>query len=78
MLNFFFFRLLVGLRWWSEILEDGSEKWIFESKENNFNPNSVDSLFFWTAQLAGTGAWLFFLVLNILSITPYWVYFINL
>ena len=26
-------RLLVGLRWWNEIKEDGSEEWIFESKE---------------------------------------------
>jgi hypothetical protein len=26
-------RLLVGLRWWNEIKEDGSNVWIFESKE---------------------------------------------
>jgi hypothetical protein len=26
-------RLLVGLRWWNEIKEDGSNEWIFESKE---------------------------------------------
>jgi hypothetical protein len=24
-------RLLVGLRWWNEIREDGSNEWIFES-----------------------------------------------
>lgn len=24
-------RLLVGLRWWNEIQEDGSNKWVFES-----------------------------------------------
>ena len=24
-------RFLVGLRWWNEVQEDGSEKWIFES-----------------------------------------------
>lgn len=69
-------RLLVGLRWWSEIQEDGSEKWIFESKSNDYKPNSVDSLFFWTGQIAGVGVWGFFLVLNILSFTPYWVNFI--
>ncbi|KAI8848934.1 hypothetical protein BC829DRAFT_392965 [Chytridium lagenaria] len=27
-------RLLVGLRWWNEIHEDGSNVWIFESREN--------------------------------------------
>ena len=25
-------RLLVGLRWWNEVREDGSEVWVFESK----------------------------------------------
>lgn len=24
-------RLLVGLRWWNEIQEDGSNQWVFES-----------------------------------------------
>jgi len=24
-------RILVGLRWWNEVKEDGSEVWIFES-----------------------------------------------
>jgi hypothetical protein len=65
----------VGLRWWSEIKEDGTEKWIFESKDNNYRPNSVDSAFFWTAQIAASGVWVFFLVLNILSFTPFWVCF---
>jgi hypothetical protein len=30
-------RLLVGLRWWNEVKEDGTEVWIYESKnESNF------------------------------------------
>lgn len=33
-------RLMVGLRWWNEIKEDGSNEWIFESVE-------VNRLFFW-------------------------------
>lgn len=66
--------LLVGLRWWSEIKEDGSESWIFESKDSNFRPNVVDSAFFWTSQVVSAGVWLFFLVLNVLSFTFYWVF----
>ena len=27
----YLYRILVGLRWWSEIKEDGSEEWVFES-----------------------------------------------
>jgi hypothetical protein len=28
-------RLLVGLRWWNEIKEDGTEVWVFESKNES-------------------------------------------
>jgi hypothetical protein len=28
-------RILVGLRWWNEIKEDGTEVWIFESKNES-------------------------------------------
>lgn len=28
-------RLLVGLRWWNDVREDGSSTWAFESKEVN-------------------------------------------
>eukprot|EP01084_Bolivina_argentea_P311988 540101_1 len=33
-------RLLVGLRWWNEVKDDGSSEWKFEAKlENNNNIN---------------------------------------
>jgi hypothetical protein len=28
-------RILAGLRWWRVIDQDGQEKWMFESKDNN-------------------------------------------
>jgi hypothetical protein len=28
-------RVLVGLRWWNEVKEDGTEVWIFESKNES-------------------------------------------
>lgn len=28
-------RLLVGLRWWNEVKDDGSEVWIYESKNES-------------------------------------------
>ena len=28
-------RMLVGLRWWNEVKEDGSEVWVFESKNES-------------------------------------------
>jgi hypothetical protein len=32
-------RILVGLRWWNEVKEDGNEVWIFESKNESKDIN---------------------------------------
>jgi len=40
-------RKLVGLRWWSEIKDDGSEEWLYESMEINFKPNECNANVFW-------------------------------
>ena len=39
-------RILVGLRWWSQVKEDGTEEWYFESLEEKKNAG-VDSFIFW-------------------------------
>ena len=31
-------RLMVGLRWWSEVQEDGSQHWRFEAQEVGLRP----------------------------------------
>jgi len=41
-------RLLVGLRWWSRIKDDGKEEWIFESLPERPS-NKVDTRVFWAA-----------------------------
>ncbi|KAI9317240.1 hypothetical protein BX666DRAFT_1943705 [Dichotomocladium elegans] len=41
-------RLLVGLRWWNEIQEDGSNRWVFESASPTRKNNAADSRLFWT------------------------------
>ncbi|KAI7833243.1 Golgi apparatus membrane protein tvp-23 [Kickxella alabastrina] len=46
-------RLLVGLRWWNEVNEDGTNQWIFESREQGVGVNASDSRIFW-AILYGT------------------------
>ena len=35
-------RLLVGLRWWNEIRDDGSEQWVFESLDESKMPSLID------------------------------------
>eukprot|EP01111_Echinosteliopsis_oligospora_P016372 TRINITY_DN6779_c0_g1_i1.p1 TRINITY_DN6779_c0_g1~~TRINITY_DN6779_c0_g1_i1.p1 ORF type:complete len:214 (-),score=68.43 TRINITY_DN6779_c0_g1_i1:51-692(-) len=40
-------RLLVGLRWWNEVHEDGTNRWIFESVEDKSIINDTESKIFW-------------------------------
>jgi len=42
-------RLLVGLRWWNEVKEDGTNVWVFESKPDTRQVNPNDSFIFWSA-----------------------------
>jgi len=60
-------RLLVGLRWWNEVKEDGTSEWVFESGPTNIHP--ADSYFFWLVTYANCIAWLLLSIFNVLSLT---------
>jgi len=51
-------RLLVGLRWWNEVKEDGTTVWIFESRSAQRQVHPSDSLVFWAALYGTPLAWL--------------------
>eukprot|EP01080_Neovahlkampfia_damariscottae_P007997 gene7997-12462_t len=40
-------RLMVGLRWWNDVKEDGSSEWRFETKKDTSTIGPSDSRFFW-------------------------------
>ncbi|XP_011347615.1 uncharacterized Golgi apparatus membrane protein-like protein CG5021 isoform X2 [Ooceraea biroi] len=40
-------RLMVGLRWWNYVDDDGKSHWIFESKKNRIN--AAEARIFWLA-----------------------------
>eukprot|EP00042_Codosiga_hollandica_P022522 m.84433 g.84433 ORF g.84433 m.84433 type:complete len:215 (-) comp50824_c0_seq1:80-724(-) len=44
-------RMLVGLRWWNQVAEDGSSKWLFESKPSFVPHPSEANLFWWSLYL---------------------------
>ena len=44
-------RLMVGLRWWSEVQEDGSTSWKFEAREE-VNTTTLDVGCFWIGLFA--------------------------
>ncbi|BGO88606.1 Golgi apparatus membrane protein tvp23 [Rhodotorula toruloides] len=57
-------RVLVGLRFWNQVDDDGTSFWVFESRSPS---NAVDSKMFWIAMYAFPGAWILLLFVGILK-----------
>jgi hypothetical protein len=61
-------RLLVGLRWWNEVGEDGtSQTWRFESVPDRSQLNVVDGRIFWWTLYATPVVWLILGIICILK-----------
>jgi hypothetical protein len=81
------YRLLVGLRWWNEIKEDGSsvcwrlvcshlcysnfKVWIFESLEKEALINALDQQIFWIALFVFNLVWLIMFLYNVFNPLTY-------
>mmetsp|Transcript_19784 Transcript_19784/g.22779 ORF Transcript_19784/g.22779 Transcript_19784/m.22779 type:complete len:259 (+) Transcript_19784:56-832(+) len=65
-------RLLVGLRWWTAYNEDGSEKWHFESPNENRPTNPIDSRFFWASQIGAAVFWSIFSIFALFGLKIFW------
>ncbi|KAJ2836874.1 Golgi apparatus membrane protein tvp23 [Coemansia erecta] len=66
-------RLLVGLRWWNEVLEDGSNEWIFESRDVNVPVNASDSRIFWTVLYGTPAVWSLLAIVAFFSLRFQWL-----
>eukprot|EP01096_Ripella_sp_DP13-Kostka_P007651 TRINITY_DN2806_c0_g1_i1.p1 TRINITY_DN2806_c0_g1~~TRINITY_DN2806_c0_g1_i1.p1 ORF type:complete len:253 (+),score=108.42 TRINITY_DN2806_c0_g1_i1:38-760(+) len=66
-------RLLVGLRWWNEVREDGTNEWIFESLEGKRQVVKVELLVFWGALLLNPVIWVVLGIVCILKININWI-----
>jgi len=62
-------RLMVRLRWWNRITDDGKSEWVFESHPQAANVNAFDSTFFWMLTYGSVIAWAAFLVFTLMSPT---------
>ena len=60
-------RLMVRLRWWNRVTEDGESEWIFESHPDADKVDGFDSYFFWLVSYINVGVWILFIVFNIMS-----------
>ena len=64
-------RLLVGLRWWNEVKEDGSEEWKFEST-HEVRAKSIDTTIFWISLYITPAFWGIFFVLELIGLKLMW------
>mmetsp|Transcript_26416 Transcript_26416/g.37191 ORF Transcript_26416/g.37191 Transcript_26416/m.37191 type:complete len:198 (+) Transcript_26416:202-795(+) len=66
-------RLLVGLRWWNEIKDDGKSEWIFESHEDKSIINPFEKKVFWISLFVAPFIWLVFAISSLLSLELQWL-----
>ncbi len=60
-------RILVGLRWWNEIKEDGSEVWIYES-DHEKRATSIDTTIFWGSLYLTPIFWIVMTFIKLISV----------
>jgi len=53
-------RLMVGLRWWSEVRDDGSTEWKFEAHEDGLQSTTLDVGVFWLGLILPALVWFLF------------------
>lgn len=61
-------RLLVGLRWWSFVKEDGNPEFRYESLDDMTEISSFDSLVFWRSMWISIAFWICMLVLGVVRL----------
>ncbi|XP_028311923.1 Golgi apparatus membrane protein TVP23 homolog B isoform X1 [Gouania willdenowi] len=68
-------RLLVGLRWWNQVDDDGKSQWVFESRKPNSKVtiSSADSQIFWLGLIVCPIFWVIFVFSTIFSLKLKWL-----
>jgi len=65
-------RLMVGLRWWNYVDDNGVSHWVFESrKQSRVNPS--EARIFWLALILSPVLWVIFFLSALLGIKPKWL-----
>ena len=60
-------RLLVALRWWNHVKEDGESEWVFESHPQAEKVASFDKYFFWITTYGFLGVWSLLVIFSLTS-----------
>jgi hypothetical protein len=66
-------RLLVGLRWWNKIQDDGTNHWVFESISDRTQLGKMDQRIFWWGMYGSMGIWCVFALTAALTFSVSWL-----
>ncbi|XP_034297368.1 Golgi apparatus membrane protein TVP23 homolog A isoform X1 [Pantherophis guttatus] len=69
-------RLLVGLRWWNQIDEDGRSHWVFEARKGLSTvapPTEVEARIFWLGLIICPVIWILFFFSTLFSLKLKWL-----
>nr|CAB3267386.1 Golgi apparatus membrane protein TVP23 homolog B-like [Phallusia mammillata] len=70
-------RLLVGLRWWNKVDEDGQSQWIYESRKASTLKRhpvlAAESRIFWFGLVVCTLIWVFFFFTTLFTLNLPWL-----
>uniref|UniRef100_A0A8C5L9W4 Golgi apparatus membrane protein TVP23 homolog n=1 Tax=Jaculus jaculus TaxID=51337 RepID=A0A8C5L9W4_JACJA len=69
-------RLMVGLRWWNQIDEDGKSHWIFEARKVSESPTAAteaEARIFWLGLVVCPGIWTAFFFSTLFSLKLKWL-----
>ncbi|XP_068161118.1 Golgi apparatus membrane protein TVP23 homolog B [Antennarius striatus] len=68
-------RLMVGLRWWNQVDDDGRSHWVFESKKNTGKQqgSESESRIFWLGLIVCPILWIVFAFSTLFSFKIKWV-----
>ncbi|XP_022917456.1 uncharacterized Golgi apparatus membrane protein-like protein CG5021 isoform X2 [Onthophagus taurus] len=64
-------RLMVGLRWWNYVDDDGVSHWVFESRKNRINDR--ESSIFWMALILTPLLWSVFFLVALFGLKLKWL-----
>eukprot|EP01061_Rhynchopus_euleeides_P021051 TRINITY_DN34237_c0_g1_i1.p1 TRINITY_DN34237_c0_g1~~TRINITY_DN34237_c0_g1_i1.p1 ORF type:complete len:211 (+),score=84.20 TRINITY_DN34237_c0_g1_i1:143-775(+) len=66
-------RVLVALRWWNHIKEDGETEWMFESAPDRSVVNACDSVVFWGMMVGYLLFWIVYTIVEFLAFNWEWI-----
>ncbi|CAH0388378.1 unnamed protein product [Bemisia tabaci] len=66
-------RIMVGLRWWNYVDDEGVSHWVFEARKNNSRINPTESRIFWSSLIGITILWGFLFIAAFLSFKFKWL-----